>query len=124
MKIVARARTDDPETSHAAAASVKTTQNREAVYEALCKLGQCTDWLLVTVYQQQYEVEGWPKQSASGIRTRRAELVKLGRAKYAGFTIWGETGRRMRVWEPVRATEETKPQTTQSYQLRVRTTCE
>lgn len=70
-----RARTSDPSTSHAAAASVTGLRdNQEAVLGLLRAVGPSTDEYLVELYEA-HAVR--PKQSPSGIRTRRKELATM-----------------------------------------------
>ena len=77
----ARARRTDPDTSHAAAASVtKLTDKQQAVVEVMRKMGgECTDHALGNRYAASHSYnEGLPEQSTSGLRTRRSELVSRG----------------------------------------------
>ena len=78
----ARARTTDPHTSHAAARSLIPSRIRRAqaaVLRTLTAIGPCTDHELV----EKMGLEG-EYVSPSGIRTRRSELVILGRARDTG----------------------------------------
>jgi hypothetical protein len=75
-KIKLRARTTDPETSHAAAASVRgLNRSRGLVYAVLEALGDATDEEL---YDEIVARHGIGRISVSGARTRRKELVELG----------------------------------------------
>lgn len=82
-----RARRTDPETSHQAARSVKNlTKNQMAVEEVLKVNQPVTDETLIKAYEHAVvhanilvEHERLPRQSPSGIRTRRKELVEQGR---------------------------------------------
>lgn len=99
----ARARLTDPETSHAAAASVGDLRRTQyAVLKMLRKRPTTgfTDEELVDAYQHVMldHFTAYPLQSASGIRTRRSELVRLGLVEYASFTRPMSTGRQARVW--------------------------
>lgn len=95
-----------PHTSRDAAKSIKNlTQHRSSVL-TLFKAGKrMTDETLLKLYQQMVEKHGWDKQSDSGIRTRRAELVKLGMVHPvrnedgAVVTERGSNGRRRIVWQ-------------------------
>lgn len=92
-----RARRGDPETSHEAAASVQNlTERRRAVFKALQATGPATDLELWFFYQTHRDSRGWPQQSESGLRTRRAELVDLGKVKESGVSM--VTGRKRIVW--------------------------
>ena len=74
--------TTDPHTSHAAARSLIPSRIRRAqaaVLRTLTAIGPCTDHELV----EKMGLEG-EYVSPSGIRTRRSELVILGRARDTG----------------------------------------
>ena len=84
----ARARTNDPVTSHAAAASISPDSLRlsqRSVLTCLRLLGTGTDEAIASAYHVGWQPYNWPRQSASGLRTRRAELVT------ANFVV--DTGR-------------------------------
>lgn len=107
---VARARTGDPETSHAAAASLGGDVLRRSQAEVLVVLGQhgpCTDLALVEFYEAVVAVgqqlNGTPiaPQSPSGVRTRRRELQTLGRVRDSGSRVKLPSGRLAVVWEVV-----------------------
>lgn len=98
---VPRARTTDPGTSHAAAASVdEITRKQAAVALVLAECGACTDATLVTLYQARAAVapQTYPPQSSSGIRTRRSELVAKQRVRDSGARVRLDTGRHAIVW--------------------------
>lgn len=93
----AHARRTDPETSHEAAAIVTARGLRNSQREILSlftKYGRMTDKRLIKI-----AAEHGIKQSDSGIRTRRSELVAQGRVEKKGttegpgprHTIWGLT---------------------------------
>jgi hypothetical protein len=93
-----KARSTDPETSHEAAyrASLNMTRNREAVMTTLAEIGRpCTDARMIARYRSREDIGHVPKQSESGLRTRRAELVTMGLVKACGTTedgkctLWG-----------------------------------
>lgn len=100
--MIAHARRTDPDTSHAAAASVSDIrQSQYAVLKVLRKRSAqgFTDEELVAAY----EVfaggnRAYPYQSTSGIRTRRSELVRLGLVEDSGVKRVMTTGRMARVW--------------------------
>lgn len=101
---VARARSADPDTSHAAAASLTSDairRSQQAVLRVLRDRGPMTDTSLVN----EYEVQAWkgaaPKQSPSGIRTRRKELVEMGFVQAAGKKELLDSGRYAHTWEAV-----------------------
>lgn len=94
------ARATDPTTSHEAAASVRgTTSKRAACLLALATLGPCTDEQLFDYYQQHGPAHGWPMQSPSGLRTRRAELVREGVVRDSKMRSLTASGRRSILWE-------------------------
>lgn len=77
----ARARRADPETSHEAAKSVVELRKRQQAVLEVLKCGPTTDEELVCKYPYfAWEEADYPKQSPSGLRTRRSELVALGTA--------------------------------------------
>jgi hypothetical protein len=80
----ARARRTDPKTSQRAAASVQRVRdNQQAVLKILEIYGPLTDEQLVGLYGRasQNNEHRFPKQSPSGLRTRRHELVELGKVR-------------------------------------------
>ena len=90
----ANARTDDPETSHQAAASIspqKMRESHEAVLALFHERGPMTDAALVECYDG-------PRQSPSGLRTRRRELADVGLIVDTGERVKLESGRRAIVW--------------------------
>jgi hypothetical protein len=95
----ARARSSDPETSHAAAASVRDlTAKQQAVLDCLsCAAAPVTDQELALLYEALRHDEQWPEQSPSGLRTRRAELVDRGVVASVGRKRL-DTGRLGRTW--------------------------
>lgn len=85
------ARKSDPETSWEAARSVTGIRETQAEIHRLLKAhGPMTDEEIIANYRG--------RQSVSGIRTRRHELVDAGLVKAAGKRK-GQTGRAMTVWE-------------------------
>jgi hypothetical protein len=110
----ARARRTDPGTSHAAARSVNTTANHLAVLVVFRRCGPMTDEQLVANYgiQRRIQEDGvrqsgdlgriaLPQQAASGLRTRRKELVDRGLVRDTGRKAPMSTGRDATVWEAV-----------------------
>jgi len=101
----AHARTADPETSHAAAASLrplKLTKGRREILEILRTVGRpLTDEQIYEVHLARVEYgHALTKLSPSGARTRRAELVRGGLVEPAGIcTRPGE--RAMTLWRTV-----------------------
>ena len=97
-----RARRSDPGTSHAAAASVRelTVKQRavRTVFRRYASLGGLTDEQLAAKYDYEVRMAGLPEQSASGLRTRRAELVRRGDLVDTGRKRTMSTGRQAIVW--------------------------
>lgn len=78
---MANARTTDPQTSHDAVAQVNTrplTDKQRAIARVFRGCGAMSDYELVLQYNRYVKEMDLPMQSDSGIRTRRAELVKAG----------------------------------------------
>ena len=95
-----RTRKTDPETSLAAAASVKElTKKQEAVLELLRIYGPFTDELMVKAYLQGVDDGRLLYQSTSGLRTRRSELVRRGLVRDSGERRQLVSGRMAIVWE-------------------------
>lgn len=81
------ARRADPDTSHEAAASITPDTLRDsqaAVLRVLRASGPMTDEELIGMYGGWCNVTDLPRQSDSGIRTRRKELERLGFLRDAG----------------------------------------
>ena len=92
---MARARDTDPETSHQAAESVgEITLTQSFVMRVLRR--PRVDVELVKAYQAMRTA---PRASESGIRSRRAELVRLGFVRDSGRRVCLESGRMAIVWE-------------------------
>ena len=97
----ANARNSDPDTSHAAAESISSERIRKsqsAVLSCLKQQGPRHDALLISDYEAQQAEQGWPKQSPSGIRTRRSELVARGFVADSGGRQRLTSGRMAIVW--------------------------
>lgn len=94
----ARARKSDPHTSHEAADSVtKITEVQYWVRKSL--LGMRADHELVEVYRQWKNA---PRASESSIRSRRAELVRMGLVEAVKDEYrLTPTGRKAQVWQTV-----------------------
>jgi hypothetical protein len=95
-----RARNTDPKTSHEAAASVKNlTRTQEYImllFKAKCEL--MTDEQLVAWYRWAEANMLAPTASESGIRSRRAELVREGYLFDSGSREKLKSGRNAIVW--------------------------
>lgn len=94
------ARVGDPDTSHAAARSVRPflTARREAVLLVLSGAGPMTDEELHAEYAFAVALDVVPPQSASGLRTRRSELVDAGMVVDTGERRATASGRQAVVW--------------------------
>jgi hypothetical protein len=92
-----RARTTDPVTSHDAAASVKRIrESHELLLAAFERWGDMTDTQLAECLARVGAM-----LSPSGIRSRRAELVEMGKLRDSGRTDILPSGRRSIVWRLV-----------------------
>lgn len=96
MNAEPRARKTDPETSRQGPSRVRIAGHRLEVL-ALLRQRPRTDEELVACLSGQ--------MSASGARTRRAELVRAGLVRDSGHRRRGTTGRRMTVWAAVTPTD-------------------
>ena len=88
------ARRSDPETSHEAAATVDIRRSQEQVINLFHRYGPMTDAELLEAADRLSV-----KQSPSGLRTRRNELVAKGVLRFTGTFKRLHTGRRARIWE-------------------------
>jgi hypothetical protein len=91
------ARATDPPTSRAAAESLtaeRIRESQEAVLKVFRACGAMTDVELVERYFG-------PKQSTSGLRTRRHELVERGLLRDSGKRRTLESNRQAIVWEVI-----------------------
>lgn len=99
---IARARRSDPETSKDAAASVRRIRESQAdVLSVLRRHGPVSDEELLVRYRFEQHREGAciVPQSDSGIRTRRAELVRLGAVIDSGLRGTTTSGRKTVLWK-------------------------
>lgn len=88
----AHARLTDPDTSHAAAASVNVRRSQQQVL-ALLREGPATDQHLATrAYERGLTI------SPSGLRSRRHELVDAGLVEDTGLRERLPSGRHAAVW--------------------------
>jgi hypothetical protein len=95
-----KTRTNDPITSHQAAASIKNiTETQRAILRILWRK-QCTDVELVRIYTMHELHKKAPYASDSGIRSRRAELVERGYITPSGRLEKLPSGRNAIVWKP------------------------
>jgi hypothetical protein len=98
----AHARTTDPWTSHAAAASLSREDLREtqaAVLEAFRIQGPMHHEALIDLYEPKRWDMRWPQQSVSGLRTRTKELVDGGLLGDTGRVVILGSGRASKIWE-------------------------
>jgi len=96
----ARARRSDPRHSHEAAASVQNLgRTREAIKKILKDYGPSTDERIALIYRGLLgKGESIPESSPSGLRSRRAELVKMGFVEDSGNTGRTAAGRPCSIW--------------------------
>lgn len=91
----ARARITDPETSHQAAASVRDmSRTQEIILNILKMRGPMTDEQIF----EQWDMNISGHVSPSGLRSRRAELVRQGLVHNTGLTQANATGRKCTIW--------------------------
>lgn len=99
---VAHARATDPETSHAAAASVRDLRASQFAVLKVLRTRPAhgfTDEELIAAYERAMARNlSYPFQTGSGIRTRRSELVTQGFVEWSGVKRPLTTGRSARVW--------------------------
>lgn len=103
-RITAASRATDPETSRQAAASISKDKMRETqrqILEVLGRFGPSCDEDIAIHFRQLSEIEAWPLQSPSGLRSRRAELVNAGLVRDSGQRTKTSSGRQTIVWELV-----------------------
>lgn len=100
------ARKTDPGTSHLAARSVQNISPTQQAILGLLREGM-NDESLINVYTALVRVGSAPAASESGIRSRRAELVKQGLVVDTGERSKMTTGRLATVWK---STDEWKEQ--------------
>ena len=92
----AAARRGDPETSHAAAASVTDLNAKQkGVLVVLKVIGDATADVIIREYSLYTRI---PSQSESGLRTRRSELVRAGYVADTGRPADLPSGRRAIIW--------------------------
>jgi hypothetical protein len=79
------------------------TPHQSAVLRVLAAVGAATDEELVNGYlhMAQHRVFRLPRQTASGLRTRRTELVAQGKVRRSPVDGYTASGRRARRWEVV-----------------------
>jgi predicted HTH transcriptional regulator len=91
----AHARKGDPWTSHAAGASVRNiTETHSRILKVIGWAGPMTDEEIAEAWDK----EGLPWISPSGLRSRRAELVDLGKLVAMGTQRKTRSGRSTNVW--------------------------
>ena len=96
LPLLAHARTDDPATSHEAAASVKgMRESHAAILRTFKRYGPMTDEEMIELYRTMPTV---PRQSVSGLRTRRHELAVAGKLRDTGKREPMASGRQAIVW--------------------------
>ena len=94
-----RARSTDPQTSHVAARKAREglTAKQQAVLECFIGSEGLTDPELAHKYNLRItHGYGYPRQAASGLRTRRHELVEIG--KLEAYRTTEGPGRKFTIW--------------------------
>lgn len=95
----ARARNTDPATSHEAAKKVTNTARvQNIILSILWARGPLTDPQIAEQYYNRVADGSAPLASESGLRTRRAELVKKGLVHATGEREKLDSGRTATVW--------------------------
>lgn len=101
--MTAFARATDPLTSHQAAESVQNISATQSAILNLLQINSMTDEDLVYFYKQQIAIgadrRDFPLASESGLRSRRADLVKMGLVKDSGERVRLVSGRNAIVWQ-------------------------
>lgn len=95
----AHARRSDPETSHAAAASISEERLRDSQRVVLALFDARRRLHDEALLRAQPSADSVPKQSPSGYRTRRRELVDLGYLRDSGDRTVLPSGRQSIIWE-------------------------
>lgn len=104
VRVAALSRFTDPETSRTAAATITVDRLRETqrvILEILDRFGPACDQDIETYARQLHSLGEAPKQSPSGLRSRRAELVDAGLVRDSGERTKTSSGRQTIVWEIV-----------------------
>lgn len=97
--LTARARTTDPQTSHDAAKKVKgVSMVQNTILLILWTGGPMTDPQIAEAYYERVADGTAPNQSESGLRTRRKELVDMGKISATGEKRRLDSGRYANVW--------------------------
>lgn len=92
---MSRARATDPQTSHDAGDAVKDMTETQAYIIRVLEKKPRNDSQLIAAYRN---FKRAPMASDSGIRSRRAELVKSGLVSDTGARVVLPSGRRSIVW--------------------------
>jgi hypothetical protein len=98
------ARLTDPQTSWDAAYSStweRTTRTQTAIL-AILAYGEMTDPEIINAYRDLEDFGDVPRASESGIRSRRAELVEMGKIQATGYFRKSPSGRNCNIWELVK----------------------
>lgn len=95
----ARARNTDPQTSHDAADRVRGVNAvQSTILMILWQRGPLTDPQIAEYYNQRVADGTATKHSKSGLRTRRKELVEMGKVSPAAWKEKLSSGRYATVW--------------------------
>ena len=94
-----RARSTDPQTSHDAAKKVRgVSAVHSTILMILWQRGPLTDPQIAEYYYERVADGSAPMHSESGLRTRRKELVDMGKISPAAWKEKLSTGRYATVW--------------------------
>jgi hypothetical protein len=88
----------DPVTSHEAADSVKDISDVQATILSILREAYMSDQQLVAEYAKRVERGSAKHATEQSVRSRRAELARLGLVSVVGYTVT-LSGRRAQVWE-------------------------
>lgn len=96
----AHARRSDPQTSKDAASSVRRIRESQAdVLSVVREFGPMSDEQIIRAYRGCFWSSSFVKQSDSGIRTRRSELVALGIVVDSGLRGKTSSNRQTVLWK-------------------------
>jgi hypothetical protein len=99
---VPKARATDPQTSWDAAESVRNVTDTQAAILMLLRATPMCDEKLIAEYRRWERIDNYPAASDQGIRSRRAELVRLGLVIAAPYKELMSTNRYGQAWQVVR----------------------
>lgn len=99
MTTTPRARNTDPQTSHDAAERVRNVNAvQSTILMILWHRGPLTDPQIAEYYYERVADGTAPPHSESGLRTRRKELVDMGKVVPTGGKVQLDSGRYANLW--------------------------